>query len=140
MNFDSELLIVYLLFPSQFPSQFSSQFSSLSEPAPVDPPQPVPSEPLLPLQFYKGRRGGTQCSYNGYAYTYDRTIKAGMKYWQCLHRRQCTPNCTGRLTTLDDTIVREKAHSHSPQPRDVHKVHLMFMNMMVPTNYSTLDV
>ena len=92
------------------------------------PPNPAAvslGQPLLPLVFYKGRTGGDQVSYNGYAYTYDRTLKQGSMYWQCLHRIQCRPKCKSRLTTLDQNVIREQPHCHGPEIRDVHKAYVI---------------
>ena len=77
------------------------------------------STPGHTVKFSKGRKGGDQVSYNGYTYTFDRTLKQGSKYWQCLHRHHSVPQCKSRLTTLGHEVVREQPHSHAPGLRVV---------------------
>ena len=54
------------------------------------------------LKFIRGRDGGTQSTYGGFVYTFDRKKDSGVHYWQCRERKRqkYTPFCTGRLYSL----------------------------------------
>ena len=63
------------------------------------------------LSFFKGPRGGKNCSYNGRCYTYDRMVSStDTTYWQCARRKEFTPQCTGRLYTRQTEVVRMTNH------------------------------
>ena len=62
--------------------------------------------------FYRGPRGGKNCSLNGRSYTFDRYVAStDTTYWQCANRKKMDPQCTGRLYTKGrGEIVRMTDH------------------------------
>ena len=74
------------------------------------------------LKFIRGRNGGTQSTYGGFVYTFDRKKDSGVHYWQCKDHKQYTPFCTGRLYTKGrESVIREKDHNHEPSETGVIK-------------------
>ena len=86
-------------------------------PAPVIPAAVTPP-PLTDLKFYPGRKGGQQCSYNGYSFTYDKRNNDN-RYWACKDRKCYTPPCKGRLTTNGTTVVKSSTHCHPGSSTEV---------------------
>ena len=63
------------------------------------------------LSFFKGPRGGKNCSFNGRCYTYDRFVsRTDTTYWQCARRKEFTPQCTGRLYSRQNEVIRVTNH------------------------------
>ncbi len=67
---------------------------------------------LSALTFYSGRKRGQQCSYNGYLYAHNKSRPNGHRYWDCKDRKQYTPPCKGRLTTLGSAMASDLCHTH----------------------------
>ena len=81
---------------------------------------------LSSLSFYRGRKRGQMCSYNGYCYALNKNRPDGHRYWDCKDRRQYTPPCKGRLITVgSDTVSKENSHCHPPSVREVGVEHFL---------------
>ncbi len=65
---------------------------------------------LSALTFYSGRKCGQQCSYNGYLYSHNKSQPNGHRYWDFKDSKIYSPQCKGRLITLDSTVTKENPH------------------------------
>ena len=63
-------------------------------------------------KFSKGRRGGVQCSHDGYIYSYSRNHNS-RDYWSCKYRKDYDPQCKGRLKTCRDVVISAAALCHT---------------------------
>lgn len=65
------------------------------------------------LSFFKGPRGGRNCSYNGHVYSHDRyKVNSDTHYWQCCRRKEFNPQCRSRLYTKGNVVLRFTPHVH----------------------------
>ena len=95
---------------------------------------------LSALTFYKGRKRGQQCSYNGYLYAHNKTKPNGHSYWDCKDRKLYTPPCKGRLTTLGSDVMKENPHSHIPSLKEVRTEHILSEIRTSNTNDTAANV
>ena len=67
------------------------------------------------LSFITGRFRSEQACYEGYVYSFDRSMKSGDMYWQCRDAKKYTPRCRARLITVGkDRVRRNPIHNHPP--------------------------
>ena len=92
----------------------------LDNPAPDTDPDPITDDDTVisPLQFFRGRKCGKQCSYDGHVYSHDKrkTRDNGHSYFQCKDRKLPIYFlfCRGRVTVLGNTVVNTIPHCHPP--------------------------
>ena len=65
------------------------------------------------IEFTTSRTGKQNVIYNGYILNLNRR-RNDRSYWRCN-----APNCSGRLTLVNDTVANSSDHNHSPPTADI---------------------
>jgi hypothetical protein len=64
----------------------------------------------MALEYFKSNRGALKLAFQGYRYTKEKKANEHKIYWRCENR-----DCKGRVTTVDDVVVKSSEHNmHAP--------------------------
>ena len=71
------------------------------------------------MEISETERGGRKLFFEGYRYTFQKTLADGNYSWECVYRRNHR-SCKARLKSTNDHVVdRLNEHTHPPEPNKI---------------------